>query len=215
VTPCNSVNRIGIEPPNVWQERARRNSGLPPVEWTASMEYFRVYWKDSPRFGLADAADRPRSEAKRVKWRKDDLTDWTEWEYTLTEGGFSDYQPESDGLRLCSDVLRRTLDAAKGPKDRLQWLPVWVTDDKRDRRRYWVLHFPEPADVLRTELIGTGANQRPQQVLDAAKLSGREVLPTPDGSFVSFLVSERARAAIERAECVGLQFLRTSASDSA
>ena len=131
---------------------------------------------------------------------------WEEWEFQLEQGDFADYQSDIMGFRICSDSLRQILDAVAGPQDVIQWLPVWVTHEAGDRRRYWVLHFPEPPDLLdlaRTERSGPSIVRA---ALDSRKAEMHEVMPSPDGSSYCFVISSRVRATLEKARCTGMLF---------
>jgi hypothetical protein len=100
------------------------------------------------------------------------------------------------------------LDEVKGERDEMQWPPAWVTNEDGERRRYWVLHFPEePEDLLDIDLSTYGPlDEVVKGYLDRKKAVGRHVMPSPDGDFVSFLVSERGRNAIVASGCEGIEF---------
>ena len=173
--------------------------------------FYTVWWLDDPTsYGLARPTDEGSDFDKYIRRRKrrtGAIDDWVEQEYRLTGGGFSDYQAEVRGLRLCSERLRTILESARGEKDEVQWLPASVIGPGGERRPYWVLHFPESGDHLLDidrstygplDLVKRG-------VLDPAKAQDRHVLPSPDGSFVSFVISSKTREAILAAGLEGIE----------
>lgn len=127
------------------------------------------------------------------------ITDWAEPDYAL-DGGFGDYPRELRGYRLCSDRLRRVLDEAKEPEDRLQWLPARVKNPEKEERRYWVLNLLRP-----TASAIPGLEDFDWQTLrdftTQGKLDRYGVLPGPGFGLISFLVSPAVRAAIEKGGC--------------
>ena len=75
------------------------------------------------------------------------VDDWAPLLVDLHEGGYADYQGSDLGWRLCSERLRQIFDDAAGNSDVFQWLPVTVIWGSAERPHY-VLHFPEPPDLL-------------------------------------------------------------------
>ena len=172
--------------------------------------FYTVRWVDDPhRYGLA----RPVAEGdfdhyiRRRKGKPGLIEEWVDQEYRLTGGGFSDYQAELRGLRLCSEKLREVIESGRGASDDVQWLPAQVIDSKGEQRPYWVLHFPEdPQSLLDIEQSTFGPlGEVVRGALDPAKAAARNVLPDPNGSFVTFLVSSALRDAILAAGCEGLE----------
>jgi hypothetical protein len=136
------------------------------------------------------------------------IEDWVQREYRLTGGGFSDYQAEVRGLKLCSQKLKEILEAAQREKDEVQWLPARVNGQGGESRPYWVLHFPYSGDeFLDVDRSRYGPlDEVVRGVLNLRKAQGRHVLPSPDGSLVSFVVSSKARDMIISEKCEGLDF---------
>ena len=102
--------------------------------------------------------------------------------------------------------VKAVLEEVKGSPEIFQWLPVGITAESGERRTYWILHFPEPPDLLdheRTEILGGTIGR---MVLDSRKAEGHEVMPSPDGSTYCFIVSSSARDALEKSGCTGMQF---------
>jgi hypothetical protein len=127
------------------------------------------------------------------------INDWVEAHYAL-DGGFGDYPRELRGYRLCSERLRRVLDEAKGPDDRLQWLPARVADPEKEERRYWVLNLLRPTA---SEIPGLEDFdwQTLRDFTVQGKLDRYGVLPGPGFGLISFLVSPAVRTAIEEGGC--------------
>ena len=61
--------------------------------------------------------DHERMELRRALVNTATITDWVERRYHLARGDVIDFPFELDGLRLCSDRLRRAIDAVAGPED--------------------------------------------------------------------------------------------------
>lgn len=135
-----------------------------------------------------------------------EIKNWVEREYQLVHGGFGDYQHELRGFHLCSERFREALEKARGPRDRLQWLPAWVTSEDGERRRYWVLHFPERPFVIDEDRSVFWNGRIMKGVIDTNKMRDRHVIASPDGSLTSFVVSDTARNVIIDAGCEGLDF---------
>ncbi len=79
--------------------------------------------------------DRDRDLLRKLR-KTEPITDWIERRYKPREGEPVDFPFELDGMRLCSDRLREAIDAAKGPKDALEWLPA-VLEHAGEEYRYW------------------------------------------------------------------------------
>src|SRR5919106_6663081 len=158
---------------------------------------------DVPELNFADL--RPLRQKDRTGGK---VESWEEWEYRLKDGGFADYQNDTGGFRLCSERLRAVLDALASPKDVLQWLPVWVTAESGERRRYWILHFPEQPDLLdwsQTEMLGPVIGRA---ALDSRKTEGHKIMPSPDGRRRLFVVLESVRAVLQEQGLTGMEFRR-------
>lgn len=128
------------------------------------------------------------------------IEDWIEPEYRLERGGFDDYPVEVRGYRLCSDRLRRVIDATKAPADPLEWLPARVVGIEGETRPYWVLHIRRhPVTLLPgLEDLDWGTLRR---AADDGALAEYRVLPPPGAGLLTFLVDDAVREAILDAGC--------------
>ncbi len=135
------------------------------------------------------------------------IEDWQAPEYTLKGSILVDYQPEVNGLRLCSEKMKRVLEDVTGPQDTIQWLPAVIKDDAGHRHPYWVLHFPDRPDILDVEETEYRASPLPvKAAISQKRAEGRHVMWSPDGSTVAFVVSEETKDELEKAECTGVLF---------
>jgi hypothetical protein len=134
-----------------------------------------------------------------------EIEEWKELEYSLSGGPYVDFQPETSGLRLCSDHLRRVLDEAASDADVLQWLPASVSDGA-EQRRYWILHFPKRPDVISHAGSDVRNGRVVRGAIDPEKARSHSIFPTPDGSTVSFVVNAAVEDAIKAIGCSGLIF---------
>lgn len=173
--------------------------------------YYVIQWADRPGvLGLARPLNE-RSEADRKSERRlrqpGVVEDWVDEEYELTgPGGFGDYQPEVRGFRLLSDRFRRCLDEVRTDADDVQWLPAWVRDQGGERRRYWLLHFPEPwQSVAKAGSVSNDVGAPGNGALDLEKVRERHVMPTPTGSYVRCVISQKALDAMKKAGIEGVE----------
>ena len=173
--------------------------------------YHKILFSDDARFGVAYLRPGKRSA---VCFPEGDLLwlpyqgmveDWEQLRLNLQDGEFSDYLASDLGCRMCSLKLKEVLQAHATGNDHLQWLPVTVHHG-REKRVYFILHFPNPPDVLNPDrtLFTNGVVLK--AALDREKVAGHEVLTYPEGGNIVLYVSEGVRAAIEAAGCTGNHF---------
>lgn len=118
------------------------------------MKYFHIFFDDSDEAACLGTG---RSRSKELFFLPDrgPIANWVTPELDLVDGGFPDYLATDLGLRVCSDRMRRVLQASASPTDVLQWLPAEVVCGS-EIRHYWVLHFPEPVKALGKRTIRSG-----------------------------------------------------------
>jgi len=114
------------------------------------------------------------------------------------------------GCRLCSEKLYDILERSKSKKDVLQWLDAEVESESGEKRRYYLLHFPEPGDLLDESKCMYFENNLVKHVLDIKACSGQEVFGYVGCSTVSFIVSQKVRDELKHARCSGLIYIRIS-----
>ena len=136
------------------------------------------------------------------------IVDWQSITYTLQDGRFTDYQDNTDGLRMCSGRLKSLIEANKSENDVLQWLEVSVSDE-RQARPYYVLHFPEIDDVLdKNGCVYDEAGDVIKPVLSRAICAPYNLIAFKgDTRFSTMLyVRDNVRKAILKAGCTGMVF---------
>lgn len=135
-----------------------------------------------------------------------------EWEtkcFTLKNGGYTDYLP-AIGCRLCSEKMRDILERCKSEKDVLQWLDAEVESETGEKRRYFILHFPVLEDVLDKKKSKYVRNILTSQVINPKACVGHEVFSYIEESTISFIVSQRVREELKKADCRGLVYIQMS-----
>ena len=136
-----------------------------------------------------------------------EVVDWRPLRLELRDGVFSDYLASNLGCRMCSKKLKQVLQALASLDDELQWLEVEVRQGA-DRRPYWILHFPNPPDVLNPDETVFAGKCVVQPVLDRFKVDGHDVFSFPLGGELKLFVSKGVKQAIDAAGCTGLQYSR-------
>jgi len=118
----------------------------------------------------------------------------------VSSGELVDYQPSYLGAPLCSDRMRQLIDENKGPNDVIEWLPVTVNGQP-----YWVLNFPERADVLDEAKTLAFDGDVAKPVLKHDRLDGRHVFSYPGGGRLAVVVSKRMKNLLEKS-CTFIEF---------
>ena len=165
--------------------------------------YYRLLAAEDYNFGVAyDAAgstlfllpDEGRAEG------------WMPKVLGLREGGYADYLASELGCRLCSERLKGILEEGASELDVLQWLEVEVTKGE-EKRRYYILHFPMPPDVLDgSRTLYAAADVVVKAVLSKDRAEGHRVFGFPKAGMLRTIVSKEVKRAIEAAKCTGLSF---------
>ena len=133
---------------------------------------------------------------------------WVERVLELRQGTFSDYLSTNYASRVCSERLRAILDSHATKEDPLQWLRVKVCS-AGEERPYFILHFPEPPDVLDEEAcVWFRGEILIKPVFSRARLVRHNVFTFPGETGVYLFVSEEVKRSIESAGCTGIQFSR-------
>lgn len=144
------------------------------------------------------------------------ITSWTPLELVIKpgkwEGALADFVNSNLSARLCSRRLRDLLDGLRSATDEVQWLPAYVTDLAGNRVEHFVLHFPEPPDVLNLEPGETiyhncdnGQRILIRPCLSRTKAKGRKLFNIP-GLEVATIVDESVKQALEAAGMLGMEF---------
>lgn len=162
-----------------------------------TISYWLVRPPDRPPLGLACPTEPgfPQSQLIRARVRRQRVVSWEPHRLEVREGELGDLQPSVDGLLLCSDRLRASLQAASAPADVAQWLPVDITTPDGGTLPYWILLFPDPQPISDVDLAGPGVPFVPTP--DFERMRSRAVFGLT--SFSHFYVRSEVREAIERA----------------
>jgi hypothetical protein len=170
--------------------------------------YYRVLFSDEGTCGLAHVAS---GQGFLELPEEDEVRGWRSLQLDLVAGEFVDYLANDLGCRLCSDELRRVLDASASPLDCLQWLPVAVRRGK-EQRSYFILHFPHPADVLDRNMSMFAGDFAVKPVLSRAAAEGHKVFSFTKGGDLLFFVHDSVRNAIESDKLTGAVLSPAAAS---
>src|SRR6516165_2778709 len=106
--------------------------------------YYKVRFQEEDRLGVGHTVE------KRDLFFLPDSGKVDRWQplvLELRDGDYPDYLASNLGCRLCSERLKGILHSRASPADVLEWLEVVVRKYDQDRR-YFILHFPQPPDVL-------------------------------------------------------------------
>jgi len=163
------------------------------------MKYYGIYWDESEGVGTA----RSRSEALLLLPDGGSVVDWIPLEFDLVDGAFPDYLANDLGCRICSERMRYVLESSASRLDVLQWLPVQIVCGD-EVRNYWVLHSPEPVDVLGKRTIRQG-DFVVKPVLSVARPAGHAVLTYPGSEGLALAVNQQVKDALALAGCTGFE----------
>ncbi len=149
----------------------------------------------------------PADEDYEFFFMRDRLfSEWTPISFHLKDGGFVDYQPNDVGWSLCSKKLKDIIQQNASPNDIIQWLEIVVIGPESERRNYYVLHFPESLDVLdKKKTVFAAENVVVKPYLDLESVGKHRVFKY-QGTIKRFVVSEEVKAAILKADCIGIEF---------
>ena len=171
------------------------------------LDYYAILYADEEAVGVAYG----RSSELLLLPYSGTVDDWDVPTLDLREGGFADYQPSNLVVRLCSARLRNVLEQQKSAYDIFQWLDV-VVESPAERRTYYILHFPEPPDVLDADkTLFAGGDFVVKPVFSRAKVSAHSVFSYVKGGGLSLFVSSDVRSVLESHGLTGMQFSRTRA----
>lgn len=166
--------------------------------------YFDICVKDDDSLGFAYLESERTKEV--IYTCHLEVTYWKSPTFYLRGGDYGDFLANDFLCRLCSPRLRQILDSNKGEKDSIEWLPAYVEHSAtQQKREYFILIISQFDDVYDHEqsLYINGSISIP--VLDRNKVVGHKVFSLPD-DFISLMVSEDIKAAIEKIEGRGLKF---------
>lgn len=170
--------------------------------------YYKMLFAGADGFGAAYAPD--RSDDAFFLPYSGVVGEWSTIKLNLSRGSFPDYLGSDLGCRLCSESLMRILQTMASDSDDLQWLDVLVRADN-ESRHYFILHFPNPPDVINKTLSILADDFVVKPVLSRQATSGHRVFGFPGGGNLPLFVSQRVKEAIESARCTNIEFLEVRA----
>ncbi|MHC4867254.1 MAG: hypothetical protein ACYTEX_24530 [Planctomycetota bacterium] len=102
------------------------------------------------------------------------------------------------------------MERCKSEKDVLQWLDAEVESETGEKRRYYILHFPELQDLLDKRKSKYVGNMLTKHIVDTKACAGHEIFSYVGGGKLSFIASQRVREELKKAKCSGLMCLQIS-----
>ena len=169
----------------------------------AMSNYYRVMFRDDEdaplveTIGASDIFSLPDTGK---------VADWNTLVLEFADGEYSDYLASDLGCRLCSERLKVVLDSHTGPSDEIQWLKVLVRHGTEERP-YYVLHFPNPPDVLdKKKTIFAGGDFVVKPVLSKESARGHRVFAYPNCGCLPLFVCEDVKNEIKKEKLTGMVF---------
>jgi len=201
----NGMNRSGVA------GNAEPATGPQVSEFvtTPPGDFFYIHWADRPNLAVASAPD-DREQDRRLS-AGGPVTDWREVRFDLGSGELADYLANSFGWRLCSTKLRNLLDKSRAAIDGVQWLPTRVTLPDGTDLPFWVLHFPDAAEVIDKSKSVMAGPVLVKPHLDRRLVDGRRLFGFPNNS-VRVVVADEIRRRILADKCTGMTFSRVPAT---
>lgn len=168
------------------------------------MRYFKALFDDEGPYGVAYRVDKEQFFQLPYDGV---IPDWEPIRLKLREGELTDYLASDLGCRLCSDRLRDILEAHAAPSDALQWLATDVYQGST-RTQYWILHFPDPPDVLARDhsIFAAESDFVVKPVLSADAAAPHHVFAYLRAGQAKLFVADPVRVAIVRTGCTGMEF---------
>lgn len=165
-------------------------------------KYFKVLFGEDGVWGTAQTAEKGDLFALPYVGA---VETWQPLTLELRKGEFADYLSSNLGCRLCSDRLKHILQSCASSDDELQWLAVEVYRGT-EMHAYWILHFPNPPDVLHGDRSIFAGNFVVKPVLSKDAIGSHQVFSFPKGGDLPLFIDERVKRAIEAAGCTGMEF---------
>jgi len=172
-------------------------------------DFFYIHWVDRPNLAVASAPD-DREQDRRLR-AAGPVRDWKAVRFELGPGELPDYLANSFAWRLCSTKLRDLLDRSRAPIDEIQWLPTTVTLPDGGELPFWVLHFPDAAEVINKSKSVMSGPVLVKAHLDRRLVDGHQLFGFPNES-VRVIVADDIRRGIVAAACTGMSFSRVPAT---
>lgn len=108
-----------------------------------------------------------------------------------------------DSARLVSDAVRDIVSSFDTGE--IVWLPAKVVTPSANSLRYWLVHYPNPRDVLDPELSSYGPGGPIRWVVELAKVQDLPVFMIPGLVAETFIVHPQVRLALVEAGITGME----------
>ena len=136
------------------------------------------------------------------------------WEPPLGEfhgGPLSDLLNNDTFDMLCSAKLRDAIEGGKSDADSLQWLDAIIKDEKDREFKYFILHLPQPHDVLDSrQTIYDTPNGVIRPAISVRLAEPYNIFRFADDDF-RFYLSDNMRKVIKEADCTNVVLYRVLA----
>lgn len=163
------------------------------------MNYFFLTFREDAQLGIA----RSRSDELFFLPQRGSVLGWDGHDLDLEQGSFLDYLANDLGCRLCSDALRDLLNSYASKADMIQWLST-VVYCGAESKRYSILHFPDPPDVLSDSSVAVG-DMVVKPILSAKKAMGHSVFAFVGAEGLSLIVDQQTRNALQESRLSGVE----------
>jgi hypothetical protein len=168
------------------------------------MSYYELLFQEEKHLGVGQTVDKQDvfhlPDAGKVDGWKPLLLD-------LKDGDYPDYLASNLGCRLCSERLRAILQTHASSSDILEWLEVTVRK-QGEERPYFVLHFPQPPDVLDKKKTIFAGSFVVKAVLSREAATGHQVFAYPKCGCLPLFISEEVKQAIQAEQCIGMEICK-------
>jgi len=166
--------------------------------------YYKVLFDEDGVFGVAQTVE--KGDLLTLPY-SGVVENWQPLVLELRQGDFADYLSSNLGCRLCSDRLKGVLQNGASSDDELQWLAVEVHRGA-EKRPYWVLHFPNPPDVLNRNKSILAGEFVVKPVLSRDAIISHQVFSFPKGGKLPLFVAESVERVIKAAGFTGMELSR-------
>ena len=139
------------------------------------------------------------------------IEDWEPPRGELRGGSLSDLLNNNTFDMLCSPKLRNAIEKGKSDLDRIQWLDAIVGDEKGKEHIYFVMHLPEPHDVLDQTLTTHSKRGSVIRPAISVKLAEPYNIFRFAGDSFRFYLSDSMRKVIKEANCTNVVLYRVLA----
>lgn len=166
-------------------------------------KYFRMSFLEEDPHGIGETV----GEEEVILPYRGEVRGWKPILLDLREGAYPDYLASNLGRRLCSEKLKAILSDGASPDDKLQWLPLNVRDG-RESRAYYLLHFPDPPDILdKRKTIFAAKDVVVKPVFLGKALEDHRVFTYRKNEGLPLFVVDEIKRELENKQCTGIDFL--------